>query len=676
MLSNRKPNFILEKFYALSIKAVILVIPFLSLYVSPSMIFPYITGKNFAFRILVEIATVLWMGLMVLDKEYRPRNSAMLLLVLAFTFIVGLADLTGANPFNSLWSTYERMDGYLNIMHLCLYFMLIKSVFRSKNDWVIYLNIFVLVSFLMNIDTLFNILKHKVDFLNDIYILLQKVGYRGTGDSSFFRPLGRIGNAAFLAAYLLLTMLISMILAFNAKRLWLKAVYAAAIGLNLLFVYFTATRGAMLALVIGIISFSLFYVFGKAETGQDRLLRKISAAVLVGVALLSILFFVFRDSSLIKQNPTFSRISTISTSDTTTQLRLITWSMAWEGIKERPVLGWGQENFPHIYTKYFNPRLYGLETWIDHAHNVVLDWLVNAGFIGLLFYLGIFGMAFYILWSAFANKTISKTLAFTIISGLVVYFFQNLFVFDSINTNIIFFTLLAYVDNLNDIPASQLASQRSGKEVKNNQDENSDASRRVEPCLPAGRSATKLINPTCRTSPKIKPAYSPPRLYGQGGAAGRTGRSIFTAAAVLIIFAFFAYFINYKPIKEAKLITRLSVTPAYQAGMSDKHKSFFDVLEDVKQALAYGPFGDKYVRMSMAGISGNILKSGSISGPDSLRFIEATAVELEKHVAADPNNLENLYPIVTLLNDMAQYDAYFIKKAEVYIKECLRLSPK
>jgi O-antigen ligase/tetratricopeptide (TPR) repeat protein len=611
----------LEKFYLFGIKAIIFLIPFLSLYVAGEkfigimpdpfgpMIFPYITGKNFAFRILVEAAAVLWFGLAVLNEKYRLKNSPMLLMVLAFTFIVGLADILGVNPYNSLWSTYERMDGYLTILHLCLYFMIIKSVFKTRTDWMIFFNVIVLVSILVS-----------------FHVLLQKFGYIRSVDADF-RPRGTIGNAAFLAAYLLLTMLINMILVINVKSLWLKAVYLSAAGLNLLIVYFTATRGAILALIAGIISFSIFYVFGKAETEKDRLLRKISAAVLAGIALLSILFFVFRESDFIKQNPTFSRISTISTADTTTQMRLLTWGMAWEGIKERPILGWGQENFGHVYTKYFNPKLYGLETWIDRVHNVVLDWLANAGFIGLLFYLGIFGMVFYSLWSAFANKTIPKTLAVTIISGLVVYFFQNLFVFDTINTYLIFFALLAYVDNLpNCLPAYSTSRRPTGKPDRQ----------------------------ACRTVHR-----SPVTVYC----------SLFTVMAALIIFATTAYFVNYKPIKESKQLTKLSISP-------DKYESLLALLNGFKQALAYETFGDKYVRMSMAGISENILKSGGVSEPGAAKFIEATAIELEKHVSANPENLENLYPFVNLLNGMAQYDAKFIKKAEVYIKKCLRLSPR
>ncbi len=50
-------------------------IPFLTLYVANDYFFPFITGKNFAFRILVE--TVLWLGRFyvfwtwIIDQSFR-----------------------------------------------------------------------------------------------------------------------------------------------------------------------------------------------------------------------------------------------------------------------------------------------------------------------------------------------------------------------------------------------------------------------------------------------------------------------------------------------------------------------------------------------------------------------------------------------------------------------------
>ena len=81
------------------------IVPFLAFYVAGfgvniewnSMLFPYITGKNFAFRILVEVAAAAWLMLMILNKDYRPKKSIILWVYSAFISILLLADIFSVN---------------------------------------------------------------------------------------------------------------------------------------------------------------------------------------------------------------------------------------------------------------------------------------------------------------------------------------------------------------------------------------------------------------------------------------------------------------------------------------------------------------------------------------------------------------------------------------------------
>ena len=58
-----------------AVLAPLFIIPFLALYISSDLFFPFITGKNFAFRALVEIAFVGYVVLALADKRYRPQFS-------------------------------------------------------------------------------------------------------------------------------------------------------------------------------------------------------------------------------------------------------------------------------------------------------------------------------------------------------------------------------------------------------------------------------------------------------------------------------------------------------------------------------------------------------------------------------------------------------------------------
>ena len=112
---------------------VMLLIPF---FVANSMFFPYITGKNFAFRIIVEIIFALWVYLAFVDAKYRPKFSWISISVAVFVVIMALADIFAVNPAKAIWSNYERMDGFVTLLHLLMYLMVFGSVMKTKKYWL------------------------------------------------------------------------------------------------------------------------------------------------------------------------------------------------------------------------------------------------------------------------------------------------------------------------------------------------------------------------------------------------------------------------------------------------------------------------------------------------------------------------------------------------------------
>ncbi len=186
------------------------------------------------------------------------------------------------------------------------------------------------------------------------------------------------------------------------------------------------------------VNLSIINVWIDGGEKAEMKLKTICIYTLTLMFLFTVMIFALKDTPLMEGNHALSRISKISLDDPTTQVRLMTWDIAWQGIKEKPLLGWGQENFIVVYSKYFNPELFAIETWVDRSHNVVLDWFINAGIFGLLFYLSLFVALFYKL------RMPTRIGTFVVLSGVIAYFVQNLFVFDNINTYIMFFTVLAY----------------------------------------------------------------------------------------------------------------------------------------------------------------------------------------------------------------------------------------
>jgi len=98
--------------------------------------------------------------------------------------------------------------------------------------------------------------------------------------------------------------------------------------------------------------------------------------------------------------------------------------------------------------EYYEPLL--AETFFDHAHNIMFDIGVKFGVIGLLAYLSIFVSSFFMLWQSHQREKIdfNEWLIFNIL--IIVYFIQNLFLFDSISSFMMFILILGYITFLDE----------------------------------------------------------------------------------------------------------------------------------------------------------------------------------------------------------------------------------
>lgn len=399
---------------------------FLPLFVPQNLFFPFITGKNFLFRAGVEILLALWVFLMARDKKWIPRTSLILFFVCLTVLVLALSTIFGADPSRSFWSNYERMEGLVGHLHLLVYFLMLISVLKADADWWAFFH----VSFLANI---------FVDF----YALLQLLGKVAIHQGST-RVDATLGNATYMAVYLLFHLFFLVYFFLKTKSAVWRSAYAALFILDAFLLYETATRGAILGFLGGFVLFAVILGF----RGQKRVYKLSAAALVAFVFILIVSFYFIKNTSWVQQNPVLGRFAALSLSEQTTQSRLIIWQMAINGWKERPILGWGLENFNLVFNKYYDPRLWQQEPWFDRAHNVIFDYLISGGIFGLLSYLGIFFAAFYYVLRLLSSKKENAHAASALIGLLGGYFFQNLFVFDQLISYILFFGFLAYIHYL------------------------------------------------------------------------------------------------------------------------------------------------------------------------------------------------------------------------------------
>lgn len=409
--------------------------------------FPYIFPKMLVFKILVEIIAALYATLVLMDRRFLPKINLLHIAVFSFFVVLIISSLLGVDIDRSLWGNAERSDGLISLAHFVVYFLILSSFLRKEKEWMKFLDIFLLSIFLMALYGVFQVFAPGEFF--------------STGGA---RVSSTIGNASFFAAYLIFGLFTALFLYFRKKQsgdlnsVW-KYWYVVNLILILFVIFKTETRGAIVALGCGVFAMSLLLVF----LSKNKII-KISALTLVVLVVLSGLgLWFFKDAPVIRNNSTLSRLANISYSDITTQSRILTWKASWQGWKERPLLGWGYENFNVVFDKNFPAPIYqdsGSQIWFDRAHNIIFDIGVTGGFLGLLSYLSIFGVAFWVLFKRrhlvnfYSQESLDtkdnqpkKEYLYVSFFGalLASYFIQNLFVFDTPATYIAFFTILAFM---------------------------------------------------------------------------------------------------------------------------------------------------------------------------------------------------------------------------------------
>ena len=569
----------------------VLLIPFI---VANGMFFPFITGKAFAFRIIIEIILGLWLILVIIDKEFRPKWSWVLGAAGLFTLILLIADIQAVAPFKAFWSNFERMEGWITFIHLLAYLLVISSMFNKEKLWLWFLRVNVAVGMIL--------------------------AFTSIDKATEVRFSGPLGNPIYIAVYFLFIFFFTLILWYKdvlAKNSAAWSLFSKVFGNILFYIYpiisivslyvmAVTSRGALLGAIGGVlVGAILIAIFEK----EKRVIRHLALGAIIIVIAVVVIFMGVKDRDFVKNNATLSRYASISWSNVNGQARQLIWPMAIKGFQEKPVLGWGQEGFNYVFNKYYDPAMYAQESWFDRAHNAPLDFLVASGILGLLSYLALFLSALYLLWFRRNNLSVTEK---ALLSGLFAgYLFQAIFVFDNLVSYIMFFITLAYVHS----------------RVTEN-DEN-------------------------------KPAFN----FISGFVSDQEYQNYILIPAVVILTAVGIYFINIPGISANQtLITALNLT---QSGRVT------DGLVAFKAALAYKSMGDSEIREQLLSLAPSVLKSAAVDQNTKKEFLDLTFNEMEKQIAAVPNDARYYILMGSLLNNIGGAD-----KAIPYIKKAIELSPQ
>ncbi len=382
---------------------------------SRSFFFPFVAPKSLYFMGLALIIFSAWLVLIIHFPKYRPNWNSVLIALLLFFVVFALASVFGIDPSRSFWSNPERMTGVLMWIHLLAFFLVISSVFREKKDWLKIFSVSIVVALILSFIALFS-------------------------ENPSMKGGATIGNTSFLGTFLLFNIFFAFYLFLKTKDA-LKWIAGAALVIMLIALYSINARAAGLSVLGGfVLLFLLYFAFAFPKRIFNVLARIGLVAVLVFI--LAGAFFVFQEGNAI--HDWFVERATYA--------RLVVWEGSWQGFLERPLLGWGPENFDSVFSRHFNPCMFlrecGGEVWFDKAHNIVFDLLVTVGAIGFLAYLWIFISVFFTLWKNYFQKRIDFWLTGIVSVTLIAYFIQNLTVFDMVSSYLMFMVTLGFVVNM------------------------------------------------------------------------------------------------------------------------------------------------------------------------------------------------------------------------------------
>lgn len=414
-------------------KIMIYITFFVPLVVLPSsFIFPFIVPKILLFRSLVVLLLIGYILLLYQSfKEYKPKITLLTLALLIFIISFAISTFSGVDAYHSFWDNHERMLGLFTIIHYVIYYFVCSAIFKTWVDWRRALRIFL---FAGSIVMFIGVLQHW-----DPELLLNQ------GSD---RVRSTLGNAIYVGGYGLFLSFVSLLLMAKEKNL-MWSIAEGLMGLLAIFgLFFSGTRGSMLGFLVGVFVLMVGYFLIIKDRPKIRL-------ILLGLIIASVgaigIMYGYRQTSFVSNIPTLGRLFNASLMEGTGSTRLIAWQIAVEGWKDRPIFGWGPNNFFYAFNKYYNPKSleFGYqETWFDNAHNIVLNTLAVQGAFGLISYLGLFGLALLMIAQAYRKKIVDKHIAVFGAAFLAAHLAQNLTVFENPTSYLYFMFWLAMINSL------------------------------------------------------------------------------------------------------------------------------------------------------------------------------------------------------------------------------------
>ncbi len=429
---------------------VILALPLLNwpIYFSPPN-----WAKTFAFQIIFSIilftflCQALWSGRLSPARQLYPirRGNLLFWLLLALFVANLLATIFSLDFSHSLFGSPYRGGGFINYGFYIL-FAIISFLVVHKKDWPKLWNVSIIVGVTVCLLAIASWLALFSDFI------IRRIDNISS----------TIGGPNTLGLYLLLLVFPTLSFGVQEKKGIKKLLYFFAFALFCFLILLTISQGAYLGLAAGIAYFFFLYPAKNLlpEKSRKILYIKLALVIIILLAVVGVLFIKSKPEVPINKNYLFRNLTTWRVD----QSRLSAWQVSFEAFLDRPLVGYGLENFSIGFDQHYKPllniqmELGSPASWWDKAHNFALNMLVETGIAGFTSFALFFGLLFWKLSDITTQKPVKEVrtgndainpiIAHGLQAALVAYFANLMFNFENFSSYILVFLIAGYAMSL------------------------------------------------------------------------------------------------------------------------------------------------------------------------------------------------------------------------------------
>jgi len=195
-----------------------------------------------------------------------------------------------------------------------------------------------------------------------------------------------------------------------SRNVWGRTLGAICVVASLLFLFYTKTRSAWVAVLVVILATALGLPMIIGRTGWTHVRRPVvhaAVALLLGACLVGVLVI---EDVLESDEAMVERLASMVGADRgTVGLRTIFWKNSLAMARDHPVTGVGLGNFKLVYPRYHRAAqidwTFGEEHQLRRVHNDHLQILAELGLVGLVAWIAIFACAFLLAWRCLRRAT-------------------------------------------------------------------------------------------------------------------------------------------------------------------------------------------------------------------------------------------------------------------------------